>query len=147
MERTEQTYRNGTVVTARFYRLLDALEEHLDRGFFLSFIGKIVVDEKKIYSLLNELRALTPEAVRHGALRGSETQSESASRPEPEQAADPQTAVPGGMLEEADRIRKGADKYAYDVLKELEGHLQSISEVIQHGGDVLKKRMQDQEVK
>ncbi|MFH1538168.1 MAG: hypothetical protein ABIH66_04360 [bacterium] len=147
MERTEQIYRNGAGVTARFYRLLDALEEHLDRGFFLSFIGKIVVDEKKIYSLLNELRALTPEAVRNSALRSGGTQAGPVPRPETEHATAPQAAVPGDALEEARRVREGADKYACDVLKELEGHLQSISEVVQHGRDVLKKRMQEQEVK
>lgn len=145
MERAKKTQAAGAEITARFYRLLDELEEHLDRGFFLSFIGKIVVDEKKLYSLLNELRALTPEAVRHGALRGSEPRVTPQAAQQP--AAGPQTAAPSDALEEARRIRQGADKYADDVLMELEQHLQSISEVIQHGREVLKGRFQDQEVK
>lgn len=37
---------------------MDALEKQLDRGFFLSFINKIVVDEKKIFTIINELRSL-----------------------------------------------------------------------------------------
>lgn len=144
MELGEKANEGDTGVTTRFYHLLDELEEHLDKGFFLSFIGKIVVDEKKIYSLLNELRALTPEAVRSGALRGSSVQAEARA---PERAAPSRADVPMSVEEEAARIRMGADKYASDVLKELEGHLQSISDVIQRGRDVLKNRMNDQEVK
>jgi hypothetical protein len=43
---------------AKFRRLIDLMESHLDSGFFLSMVGKILVDEKKLYSLLSELRAV-----------------------------------------------------------------------------------------
>lgn len=45
----------------RFLNSVDALEKQLDRGFFLSFINKIVVDEKKIFTIINELRSLASE--------------------------------------------------------------------------------------
>lgn len=42
----------------KFRRLIDAMEMYLDSGFFLSMVGKIIVDEKKLYSILSELRTL-----------------------------------------------------------------------------------------
>lgn len=134
----------GADVSARFFHLLDELEEYLDKGFFLSFIGKIVVDEKKIYSILNELRALAPEAVRRGALNGGEN---AVAEPVAAKAAE----AFGGRFDRtgagedddarARNIIDGANKYADDVLVNLEQHLNSIVDVVRRGRDVLHDRL------
>ena len=122
-------------VSERFYKLLDSLEENLDRGFFLSFIGKIVVDEKKIYSVLNELRSLDPAGLKAA---GAKSQAPVA----------PVSALPGDVrqvLSEAERkteeLRAGADRYADDVLTELEDRLTRMLGTVREGRRVIRTRI------
>ncbi|MEW6203339.1 MAG: hypothetical protein AB1546_15275 [bacterium] len=130
---------------SRFYRILDELEDFFDRGFFLSFIGKIIVDEKKVYSLLNELRSLTPEA-----MKAADDVAPSAPSATVVETAPPPPATPAPVEaseiinhaeEEAQRIREGADRYANEVLAQLEEKLDSILAVIRKGREVIQERL------
>jgi len=124
----------------RFYRILDELEDFFDRGFFLSFIGKIIVDEKKVYSLLNELRSLTPEGMKVG-----NKASQSVEVPQPPPLAAPLQVEASDLIrtahEEVQRVREGADRYADEVLGQLEEKLISILSVVQKGREVIKERL------
>ena len=130
----------------RFFKLLDDLEENLDRGFFLSFIGKIIVDEKKIYSVLNELRSLNPEG-----LKAFGTKGHAAPPPEPPPKPAPTPIAPTvitpesrHLITEAEQkaveIRDGADHYADEVLSDLEDRLTKLLTTIREGKRVLKTR-------
>ena len=125
---------------ARFLKTLDALEEQLDKGFFLSFINKIIVDEKRIYTIINELRSMAtdqfgdvrqPGRMGQGRADGGYGYA-SAPAPKPEPAAVPRPSggdvsaaereaadIVDSALKEAENIRAGADEYARQVLSEL----------------------------
>jgi hypothetical protein len=128
-----------------FYKLLDRLEEHLDRGFFLSFIGKIIVDEKKIYSVLNELRSLNPEKLKPSAEEPTAAVAPPAPQPVQHQAPMAAPVMPGRVSpdveEEASAVRRGADRYADEVLGELENRLNKLVDSVQEGRNILKSRI------
>ncbi|HOO55972.1 MAG TPA: hypothetical protein PLN69_04060 [bacterium] len=95
----------------------------MDNGFFISLVGKVVVDEKKIYSVLSELRALRFDLEHdlEGELEGEGARM--------------------GMAEELD-----SGDYAVEVLDNLEQTLQKMMIAVRD-----KKRMftqcPEQEVK
>ncbi len=136
---------------ARLRRLLDLLETHLDSGFFLSMIGKIVVDEKKIYSVLSELRSLQFDF---------EADQKAAAAKKEERAAATEAAktvlpvlneqdVTAGSEQErnyAMSVRRGADVYAAGVLDNLDQTLQKMMVTLQEGKKLLQQRL-TQEVK
>ena len=116
---------------ARFQKLLDALESHLDGGFFLSFIGKIVVDEKKIYSVLNEMRSMRIEME-------AEAEEETA-RAAAEKMASPEGAGKGD-------VGAGAEMYALQTLDNLEQTLHKVMSTVKEGRKYLERKM-EREVK
>ncbi len=136
---------------ARLHRLLDLLETYLDSGFFLSMIGKIVVDEKKIYSVLSELRSLQFdfEADRKAAAAREEERTAAV---ESAKATVPVLSEPDMVAgTEQDRnyalsVRRGADVYAAGVLDNLDQTLQKMMVTLQEGKKLLQQRL-NQEVK
>ncbi len=147
----------------RFQRLLDTLESHLDSGFFLSLIGKIVVDEKKIFSVLSELRSLWFEfdAIRKSGATSAEKPAEiDAEKTEgkdkniqvlsqviQKSAGASEVAKSGGAVDGyAESVRRGADLYAAETLDNLEQTLQKMMGTLREGKKVLHQRLA-QEVK
>jgi len=148
---------------AMFLKTLDALEEQLDKGFFLSFINKIIVDEKQIYTIINELRSMAPEsfdgAGREGAaatFRPAQARepfaapAANAQRPVVEQpapvASSKQTQqaekeIIEQAMREAAAIRRGADDYARNVLAEIENKLNKCLKSVTDGVKVLDGRL------
>ena len=140
----------------RFHSLLDALEAQLDSGFFLSLIGKIVVDEKRIYSILSELRSLRfdlnlekeHEQVKAGEISAKSSEPKVVSKPQPTaenrvgQAADDA----GQSWREAEYLRRGADEYAAETLDNLEQTLQKMLDTLREGKKFLRRRL-EREVK
>lgn len=147
---------------ARFLKTLDALEEQLDKGFFLSFINKIIVDEKRIYTIINELRSMAtdqfsddrrPDRADAGAGRGGFVfEPPAPARPEPVEAprmsardvsaAEKEAAdIVESALKEAENIRAGADEYARQVLSDLEQKLGKALRVVGEGKKVLDDRL------
>jgi len=136
---------------ARLHRLLDLLETYLDSGFFLSMIGKIVVDEKKIYSVLSELRSLQFdfEADRKAAAAREEERKaavESAKATVPVLSEPDMAAGTEQDRNYALSVRRGADVYAAGVLDNLEQTLQKMMVTLQEGKKLLQQRL-NQEVK
>jgi hypothetical protein len=135
----------------RFFKLLDDLEDNLDKGFFLSFIGKIIVDEKKIYSVLNELRSLAPAGLKEMATRAAPPPPPPPSPALVQPVAPPLYAVqsisPAGAHDiisnaeqQAAAMKQGADRYADEVLSDLEERLATLMGSIREGRRVLKTR-------
>jgi spore cortex formation protein SpoVR/YcgB (stage V sporulation) len=116
---------------AKFQKLLDALESHLDSGFFLSFMGKIVVDEKKIYSTLNEMRSMRIEME-------AEEKEESAKQTA-EKMVSPEGTGKGD-------IGAGAEMYALQTLDNLEQTLHKVMSSVKEGRKYLERKM-EREVK
>jgi hypothetical protein len=98
-----------------FMKALDQLEEQINHGFFLSFINKIVVDEKKIFTIINELRSLVSEHFSHPA------GSRDAGGHEPMQ--DPAPPVPAASFAEEDPVDDAA---ARDILDQARGRTEQM---------------------
>jgi hypothetical protein len=139
---------------SRFHRLLDMMESHLDSGFFLSMIGKIVVDEKKLYSVLSELRSLQFEMESDAK---SEADVKQAAREKVEAKGfggrAPEVAglgEGGAAADEASRyaraMRLGAEQYATEVLDNLDQTMQKMMVTLIEGKKLLQQRL-SQEVK
>jgi ribosomal protein L12E/L44/L45/RPP1/RPP2 len=126
----------------RFHRLLDELEVHLDSGFFLSLIGKIVVDEKRIYSVLSELRALRFDL--EECCKSEPARPAAAPLPPAAAAAEPAggTGAEDGQNagRYAEKIKNGANRYATEVLDNLEQTLQKMMITVTEGKKHLEQR-------
>ena len=122
----------------RFLRTIDALEQQLDKGFFLSFINKIVVDEKRIFTIINELRSLASDQFDHAP----------EAAPEPERPAPPPPAEPAPnvdaqeALQQAEAVRRDADNYADGVLSDLEDRLRAALDDVARGRQAVQERTQ-----
>jgi len=133
-------------------KVLDQLEEQINQGFFLSFMNKIVVDEKKIFTIINELRSLVSE---HFAKSAEPAPSEPEDTPMQEPAA-PGPAVPAAendpqdeaaardivdqALRKAEQLRHGADKYADSLLAGIEERLTSALDSVRKGRRAIEDR-------
>jgi len=125
--------------------LLDELEEMLANSSRMPFVRRLMIDEEGVMAFLDRLRAAMPEEVRRARqiLREREQILEQARRQAQriaEQAKE-EAALrleEEGLLEEAnqrsariladarqdaERIRRGADQYAREVLTEIEARL------------------------
>lgn len=138
-------------------RALDQLEEQIDKGFFLSFINKIVVDEKKIFTIINELRSLVSEQFAQDAVPSETPSSEPVLPSEPvSHDPEPEFLEPVQALEwqqdardlidkarqEAEALRRGADDYADEMLVQLEDQLRGALDSIRQGRLVIEQRKQ-----
>ena len=117
----------------RFQRLLADLEAVLDSGFFISLMGKVLVDEKRIYSVLNELRMLDFAT----ACTASGMPAPAASFRPPENADDVQKIA----YADAESIRRGANEYADKVLEDLERGLEQKLGSIKEGRRTVQSRL------
>lgn len=134
----------------RFHRLLDELEAHLDSGFFLSLIGKIVIDEKKIYTVLSELRSLRLDLKQESAKKetpaGAAPKSPFSGIAALDGVGDAVGADGRKAKLCAESMRRGADEYAAETLDNLEQTLQKMMVIIRDGKRYLEQRL-SQEVK
>jgi hypothetical protein len=151
--------------SAQFLKLLDELEEQLDRGFFLSFIGKIVVEEKRLFSIIHELRTLAHEVLNRpepppappqpkGAPDPAQNirETEAAARALAEKLPESDAPILEQALNEARKIRTGAKTYADEVLDNLAKTLDELIDQtqkqlvqIEKGRTVLKQELEKEE--
>ena len=119
----------------KLHRLLGGMEDLLDSGFFISVLGKIVVDEKRAFEILNGLRALdfgvepdvkTLAAAGTGPGRAPENADEHIRR----------------AYAEAQNIRRGADEYALKTMLDLGASLEKMLGSINEGVRVLDSRLE-----
>ena len=123
-------------------------------GFFLSMIGKIVVDEKKLYSVLSELRSLQFEMEseaktdvdgKQGAMGKAEAKGFGARAPE-EAGLGEGAAAADEASRYARAMRLGAEQYAAEVLDNLDQTMQKMMVTLIEGKKLLQQRL-SQEVK
>jgi hypothetical protein len=129
----------------RFLKAVDALEEQLNEGFFLSFINKIVVDEKKIFTIINELRSMATESfeyTRAEPVAGTAIDVDPVTPPidAPTAATISGEALLECTRRESEAIRRDAHGYAEDMLIELESNLTRALNAVREGRDTLAAR-------
>ena len=117
--------------TERFHKLLGALEDLLDSGFFVSMLGRVVIDEKRAFALLNELRTLDFNV----APQAPEART-------PRKAPETADETLRQAYSDAETIRRGADEYARRVLEEMELQVEKTLVSIREGQRILKERLE-----
>ena len=135
--------------------LVDRLEEVIKGSTRLPFSGMRLVDERRIWPLLDQMRISIPEEVRRAertlrekdrtmaqaqeeteriiALARSEAAQITAEHPIARAAEESAAAIRERAEYEAEDIRKGADEYAFDTLCKLEQELKRALTVIENG--------------
>jgi hypothetical protein len=130
--------------------LLDTLESIILDGFKVPFSKKIMVDEEKLLSIIDKMRLviqgggglakeaiaakLNPESVTKGERGKGETMEEGSGQ-EDSKAVD----ILQQAYQMAKEIREGADKYADEVLANLEATSTRILRTIKAGREKLEQ--------
>ena len=135
--------------------LIDRLEEAVKGGKHLPFSNLRLVDERRIWPLLDQMRISIPDEVRRAeriirekdrtmaqayeeaerivALARNEAARLTAEHTIAQAAEARATAIRERAEREAESIRSGADDYAFDVLCKLEQELKRALTVIENG--------------
>ena len=135
--------------------LVDRLEEIIKGSKRFPFSGLRLVDERRIWALLDQMRISIPDAVRRAervvrekertlaqaheeserivALARSEAAQLTADHVVAKAAEEQAAAVRARAEREVQGIRAGADDYAFDVLCQLEQELKRALTVIENG--------------
>ena len=119
----------------KFQKLLGDLEDLLNSSFFISVLGRVVVDEKRVFEILNELRTLDFNI--EPGMKAPAGQEPAAARP-PENADEHIRRA----YAEAQNIRRGADEYALKILLDLGCNLEKMLGSINEGVRVLDDRLE-----
>ena len=135
--------------------LIDRLEEIVKEGRQLPFGNLRLVDERRIWALLDQMRISIPDEVRRAervtrekertlaqaheegqriiALARSEAAQLTAEHIIAQAAEEQAATIRQRGEQEADTIRAGADEYAFDVLCKLEQEMKRALTVIENG--------------
>lgn len=117
--------------TVRLQRLLDELEDLVSNSFFISLMGKVVVDEKRLLGIIGEMRKLDFGAV------PAERETKAATAPE----------GAGDMVKhayaDAENVKRGADEYALNLLDELSRYIERSHTSVKEGQRVLRERLEN----
>nr|WP_206811814.1 ATPase [Paradesulfitobacterium ferrireducens] len=121
-------------------KLLDELEEIVDRGTKIPMTGKVLVDDTVIFEILDKVRAALPEEVQNAKWVLSERQ-----RILNEAESDAQKMVEQGksyvekMAEESE-IVKQAQAYAEDIARQAQAFAREVKVgAIQYADELLQK--------
>lgn len=128
--------------------LIDTLEAIIIRGNKIPLTGKVVLEEKKILTLIDKLRYAVKQG--EGIIRKTiEKEMELKKKREPVVINDPNEEVKKVLEEaynEAKKIHEGADEYADQVLANLqiiiakiERNTKKMDQVLENGRNRLKK--------
>ena len=139
--------------------LLDALESLVLDGFKFPLSRKVMVDEERVLSLIDKIRLVAQSGggVAKKAAAGEVLRSVSANRELPQELAAKITGEAGGnearsveIVQQAYQIAKevrfGADKYADEVLANLEGTAARVLRAVKAGRERLSKSIGVDEV-
>jgi len=135
--------------------LIDRLEEAIKESKRLPFGGLRLVDERRVWPMLDQMRISIPDEVRRAervirekertlaqaheeaerivALARSEAAQLTADHVVVEAAEEQATAIRKRAEREVESIRVGADDYAFDILCQLEQELKRALTVIENG--------------
>lgn len=148
------------------YRVLDKLEAYVHEGTWLP-AGYRILSEERLLELVEKVRASLPEEVGRAKVIAKDQErmmrvaqekaqaivDEAASKHEElvedneivRRARTTADVVLNEAQERARKIREGADRYAGDVLREMESRLAGALGAVRKGRDVLTKQSQDAE--
>lgn len=129
--------------------LLDSLEEAILNGFKVPLTKKIMVNEEQVLALLDKIRLVAQggsnfakKAIdkEHGATEGAEEQTVHMMQSSAEKGGGA-TDIVQSAYQIAKEIREGADKYADEVLSNLELTSTRVLRTIRAGRDRLSKNV------
>lgn len=147
----------------RVNEIIEEIEKLLDESFSIYLIGKIIVDEKKLYDLIKELKENLPYEIKESekVLKNADTIIENAKKEalkihqEAEEYIN-KMAKESEILKRAELLKneillsardtaqavmEGADEYAISVLNRLEEKVNEIMNTIKGGKLVLEERI------
>jgi cell division septum initiation protein DivIVA len=149
--------------------LVDRLEEVVKGSTRVPFSGMRLVDERRIWPLLDQMRISIPEEVRRAerilrekdrtmaqaqeetqriiALARSEAAQITAEHAVVQGAEENATVIRKQAEHEAESIRKGADEYAFETLCKLEQELKRALTVIENGIRTIQAEQENYEGK
>jgi hypothetical protein len=149
--------------------LVDRLEEVVKGSTRIPFSGMRLVDERRIWPLLDQMRISIPEEVRRAertlrekdrtmaqaqeetqriiALARSEAAQITAEHAIIQGAEEDATDIRKQAEHEAESIRKGADEYAFETLCKLEQELKRALTVIENGIRTIQAEQENYEGK
>ena len=149
--------------------LVDRLEEVIKGSTRLPFSGMRLVDERRIWPLLDQMRISIPEEVRRAertlrekdrtmaqaqeeveriiALARSEAVQITTEHVIAQAAEEKAVAIHEQAQQEAESVRSGADEYAFDVLCKLEQELRRALSVIENGIQTIQVEREAQETR
>jgi cell division septum initiation protein DivIVA len=147
--------------------LVDRLEEIVKGSKQLPFSGLRIVDERRIWPLLDQIRISVPDEVRHAeriirekertlaqaheeaerivALARSEAAQITAEHAIAKAAEERAATIREQVEQEAESIREGADEYAFDMLCQLEQELKRALTVIENGIHTIQAQQRERE--
>jgi|HubBroStandDraft_5_1064220.scaffolds.fasta_scaffold09711_4 hypothetical protein len=148
------------------YRVLDKLEAYVHEGTWLP-AGYRILSEERLLELVEKVRASLPEEVGRAKVIAKDQErmmrvaqekaqaivDEAASKHEElveeneivRRARTTADVVLNEAQERARKVREGADRYAADVLREMESRLAGALGAVRKGRDVLTTKSQDAE--
>ena len=148
------------------YRVLDKLEAYVHEGTWLP-AGYRVLSEERLIELLEKIRASLPEEVGRAKViakdhdrmlrvaheKAQAIVDEAATKHEElvdqneivQRARTAADAMVREAEEQGQRVREGADRYAADVLAEMENRLAGALGAVRKGRDMLERQRQDAE--
>jgi vacuolar-type H+-ATPase subunit H len=153
------------VIAIEIHLLLDRLEALLVESRQLPFTTNVVVDRDRCFDIINQMRVSIPEEVRSSkrvyqerdrivaqaneeaeriiALAREQAGELIANHQVSAQAESRVQVVLERAQREAQEIKYGADEYAEEVLKQLEGHLLEQLQTVQNGIVALNRGQED----
>jgi cell division septum initiation protein DivIVA len=143
--------------------LIDRLEEELNRGRSMPLTSMVLVNQERVWSILDAMRVSIPDEVRK-AQRTEQERDRILAKAEEEakrvvdnaqkqaekltshqellrSAQDEATDIISQAQDEAERVQSGANKYALDVLAHLEEQLRSELQIVQNGIQTLTEQI------
>lgn len=145
-----------------FLKLLDRLEDLVEKSFRVPLLGKILVSEEEFFVLSNKLRASLPEEIRQAVeinknvqrikeeakekaeriIKEAEEKAESLIKEDKitKEAESKAKEIQSQAEKEAKEVRRGADEYAGRILTSLESNLGRILEQVKRGQESLREK-------
>lgn len=150
------------VSVINFLKLLDRLEDLVERSFRVPLLGRILVNEEEFFVLSNKIRSSLPEEIRQAIeinknvqriegeakeraeriIKEAEEKTESLINEDriTKEAESKAKEIRSQAEKEGKEVRRGADEYAGRILTSLESNLSRILEQVKRGQESLREK-------
>jgi len=150
------------VIAVDILHLIDRLEEEISQGQRLPFTHLVLLDEQRLWKIIDSMRISIPEEVRRAQQMERErerimaqVQEEAGrvvelARQQAEEMISSHILVQDAEVEaerivsqarsEAQRLQADADAYVLEVMENLKAHLERVLQVVQNGMELLTER-------